>query len=136
VPNWLNVKNTYKTLKYDEIPVSEFINIPKYDTELLAVTDTKNNDALIARYTYITPYMGSYRLNYQEFDGSHLAVDVRAPLGTPIVAIANGVVTKVKDTETGDGKYVIIRHDNVMIDGNSETLYSAYEHVNDIVAVE
>jgi hypothetical protein len=100
VPNWLNVKNTYKTLQYNDIPVSEFINLPRYDTELLGNTDTKNKDALIERYTYITPYMGSYRMNYQEFDGSHLAVDIRAPLGTPILAIANGVVTKVKDTET------------------------------------
>ena len=136
VPNWLNVKNTYKTLKYDEIPVSEFINIPRYDTAVIGNTDTKDTNALITRFTYITPYMGSYRMNYQEYDGSHLAVDIRAPLGTPIVAIANGVVTKVKDTETGDGKYVIIRHDNVTVDGTVETLYSAYEHVNDIVAVE
>lgn len=136
VPNWLNVKNTYKTLKYDEIPVSEFINIPRYDVNVLSNTDTKDKNALLTRFTYITPYMGSYRMNYEEYDGSHLAVDIRAPLGTPILAIANGVVTKVKDTETGDGKYVIIRHDNVSVNGTTETVYSAYEHVNDIVAVE
>jgi murein DD-endopeptidase MepM/ murein hydrolase activator NlpD len=136
VPNWLNVKNTYKTLKYDEIPVSEFVSIPRYDANVLGNTDNKDKEALLMRFTYITPYMGSYRMNYQEYDGSHPAVDIRAPLGTPILAIANGVVTKVKDTETGDGKYVIIRHDNVNVNGTTETVYSVYEHVNDITAVE
>jgi murein DD-endopeptidase MepM/ murein hydrolase activator NlpD len=130
------VKNTYKTLKYEDIPVGEFISLPRYDTNLLSNTDTTNKDALIERYTYITPYMGSYRMNFQEYDGSHPAVDIRAPLGTPVLAIANGVVTQVKDTNTGDGKYIVIRHDDVPVDGGTQTIYSAYEHVNDIVAIE
>lgn len=36
----------------------------------------------------------------------------------------------------GDGKYVIIRHDNVDINGIKETLYSGYEHLSEIIAVE
>lgn len=40
-------------------------------------------------------HMGSYRGNYTEYDGSHPAV-IRAPIGTPVVSIANGVVVKVK----------------------------------------
>jgi len=43
---------------------------------------------------------------------------------------------KVKDTETGDGKYVIIRHDNVDMNGTKETLYSGYEHLSEIFAIE
>ncbi|NCP76805.1 peptidoglycan DD-metalloendopeptidase family protein [bacterium] len=43
---------------------------------------------------------------------------------------------KIKDTETGDGKYVIIRHDNIDVNGTKETLYSGYEHLSEIFAVE
>ncbi|MDP2103922.1 MAG: S-layer homology domain-containing protein, partial [Candidatus Gracilibacteria bacterium] len=50
--------------------------------------------------------------------------------------IANGVVVRVKDVETGDGKYVVVRHDDIEVDGQKETLYSAYEHLSEIIAVE
>lgn len=136
VPNWLNQKNTLKSLKYEDISVDQFIEMPKYDVNLLSNEDKKNKDALIERFTYITPYMGSYRMNYEEQDGSHLAVDIRAPLGTPVLSVANGVVIKVKDTETGDGKYVIIRHENVPLNGTTEDVYSAYEHLADISVIE
>lgn len=53
-----------------------------------------------------------------------------------MVSIANGVVIKVKNTDTGDGKYVIIRHDNVDVNGVKETLYSGYEHLSEIIAAE
>ncbi len=61
--------------------------------------DSRDKAALLARGTYITPYMGSYRMNFREYDGSHLGVDIRAPLGTPVLSIANGVVVKSVNTE-------------------------------------
>ena len=90
----------------------------------------------MVRYEYPVVYMGSYRLNYQEYDGSHPWVDIRAPIWTPVLSVANWVVIKVKDTESWDWKYVIIRHDNVNVNGNIETLYSGYEHLSSIVAIE
>ncbi len=75
--------------------------------------------------------MGSYRGNYTEHDGSHLAIDIRSPLGTPVVAIANAVVSRIKTDPSGDGIYVVIKHDGVpMADGNT-TVYSAYLHLED-----
>lgn len=79
--------------------------------------------------------MGSYRGNYTEYDGSHGAVDIRAPIGTPVLSVANGVVVKVKNAENGDGKYVVIRHDNIDVDNAKQTLYSTYEHLSEIIAV-
>lgn len=43
---------------------------------------------------------------------AHLGTDYAAPYGTPIYAVANGVVTKASRTK-GNGNYVKIRHDKV-----------------------
>ena len=99
VPNWLNAANLVKTLRYENIASSEFVETPFYDPEVFGSEDSRDKAALLARGTYITPYMGSYRMNFKEYDGSHLGVDIRAPLGTPVLSIANGVVVKSVNTE-------------------------------------
>jgi murein DD-endopeptidase MepM/ murein hydrolase activator NlpD len=43
---------------------------------------------------------------------AHLGTDYAAPYGTPIYAVANGVVTKASYTK-GNGNYVRIRHDKI-----------------------
>ena len=43
---------------------------------------------------------------------AHLGTDYAAPYGTPIYAVADGVVTKATRSR-GNGKYVKIKHDNV-----------------------
>lgn len=109
VPNWAR-GNTDKKLRFSDIPATSLIPLPTYDTSILAktpTTDTITN----ARYTFVTPYMGSYRGNYTEQDGSHLAIDIRSPLGTPVLAIANAVVTRLKTDPSGDGIYVVLKHD-------------------------
>lgn len=136
VPDWSKSESMNKARLYDSFTVSDFIEIPEYDTELLGDSLQKTTAASILRYTYPVVYMGSYRGNHTEYDGSHAAVDIRAPIGTPVVSVANGVVIKVKNTESGDGKYVIVRHDGIDMDGTKETLYSGYEHLSEIVAVE
>jgi len=58
----------------------------------------------------------------------HNAVDIKAPIGTPVYATANGKVRKVKqDFKVGEGygKYIIVDH----INGFS-TLYSQLSEYN------
>jgi len=43
---------------------------------------------------------------------AHLGTDYAAPTGTPIMAVANGVVTKRAYTK-GNGNYIKIKHDNI-----------------------
>lgn len=138
VPNWLKSKNTNKSIDFssDTLWIDEFIELPKYDLKILSNTDTSNKEALLARYTYPVVYMWDYRLSYEENLWSHPWVDIRAPLWTPILSIANWVVIKVKNTETWDWKYVVIRHDDIDLWSWKETLYSSYEHLSDIFVEE
>lgn len=65
--------------------------------------------------------------------GSHSGVDFRAAVGTPIYAVADGIVEGVGDTDktcpkASFGKWVFIRHNN--------GLSTAYGHLSLIKAVE
>lgn len=137
VPNWLNAANMVKTLRYEDIASSEFLATPFYDASLLELESAQDKLALLARATYITPYMGSYRMNFKEYDGSHLAVDIRAVLGTPVLSIANGVVVRVVESQNADGKYVVIRHDGITYNGlPPASYYSSYLHLESISVTE
>ena len=72
IPNWITLTSpTSKTLQYNDIALSDFMPIQKYDPTLL-LDSGSDTSAINERYTYITPYMGSYRENFKEYDGSHL----------------------------------------------------------------
>ena len=76
--------------------------------------------------------MGSYKQNYLEYDGSHNAVDIRAPIGTPVLSIANGVVVRTIESDPTGNKLVVIRHDGISINGKRQSIYSCYLHLSEI----
>mgnify|MGYP001126123148 CR=1 FL=1 len=49
----------------------------------------------------------------------HLGIDFKAPIGTPVLATADGEVIVSKSNRTGYGKHIIIQHDEEF-----KTLYS------------
>lgn len=115
IPDWSKTQYQNKTVSFAEVPINDYLPLPAYDTNvLLDITNTSKN-SLIAHYTYITPYMGSYRLNYKEHDGSHNAIDIRAPIGTPVLSIANGVVIRTTQSDATGNRYVVVRHDAVSL---------------------
>ncbi|MDD4628475.1 MAG: M23 family metallopeptidase [Candidatus Peribacteraceae bacterium] len=86
---------------------------------------------------YSVEYMGSYATGVQG-TGSHPAVDIRIPVGTPIRSIANGIVSEVKEGG-GFGKTIVIKHPNVPDPANPKlttTLYSNYSHLSAIYVTE
>lgn len=129
IPDW-SVGYTDKKLRFDDIPKSALISLPTYDPNELLKAPTSRS-ITNARYTFVTPYMGSYRGNYEEHDGSHLAVDIRAPLGTPVLSVANAIVSRVKTDPSGDGIYVVLQHDSVPLNDGNSSIYSSYLHLED-----
>ncbi len=132
VPDWMNTENQDKAKIFSEIPIRDFISTPVYNAMQLLDASGTDRDTLLARYTYIVPYMVSDQGNYMEHDGSHLAVDIRAPIGTPVLAIANGIVVRTVEADSTGNKFVVIRHDGVFWGGKIQSLYSAYEHLSEI----
>lgn len=112
VPDWNKPEYRNKALQFQDIPLSGLIALPRYNPQELLQPNIQPS-TIIAKFTYTVPYMGSYLLNYKEYDGSHLGVDIRSVIGTPVLAIANGVVVQAVEGDATGNKYVVIRHDNV-----------------------
>lgn len=137
IPDWTKVENQDKSKRFEDIAISEYLPIPTYDPVML-LSDLQNTRkmSIIMHYTYTVPYMGSYRLNYKENDGSHLGIDIRAPIGTPILSIANGVIVRTVEADATGNKFIVVRHDGVPLDGKIVSIYSSYLHLSQITATE
>jgi hypothetical protein len=113
---------------YREVPKDALIPMPAY-------TSGKLEGAL--QHIISVAYMGSYATG-DPGSGSHPAVDIRVPVGTPVRSIANGVVSEVKDGG-GFGKTVVIRHPHMPDPdqpSRQTTLYSCYAHLSAIFISE
>lgn len=136
IPDWTKPANQDKSKRFEDIAISEYIPLPLYDARSLEDTTSQSKNSMIIHFTYTVPYMGSYRFNYKENDGSHLWVDIRAPIWTPVLSIANGVVIRTVEADNVGNKFVVIRHDNVPLNGKRTTLYSGYLHLSQITVTE
>ncbi len=145
-PDWVALTSAEWDLAYDKIPTDKLVALPTYDattlatpTEKLGWKSRKDLDIRNAKITFSTPYMGNYKLDGIEGGGSHLAVDIKVPMDTPVYAIANGVVDKVSELNSGFGHHIVIKHENVpsLSDPNAKvTLYSSYNHLGEILIGE
>lgn len=138
-PKWHELTSSEYTLPYDQIPEGKMQEMPRYNPNTLQASlgdlgySDEENEVRDAKITYSVAYLGNYQLDGVEYAGSHPAVDIKAPAGTPVVSIANGIVTKVSDDAYGFGLHVVVKHINVpTADGKTETLYSSYSHMNRI----
>jgi len=112
---------------YREVPQNALIPLPTY------APGRAGNSSY-----YSVEYMGSYATGIQG-TGSHPAVDIRVPVGTPVRSIANGIVSEVQNNAGGFGKVIVIRHPNVPDPANprlTTTLYSNYAHLSSIYVAE
>lgn len=94
-----------------------------YESQLTYILDpsklpSANSFSWPLDYVYITQLFGKTSSSGRLYaSGSHSGVDFRAAVGTPVKALAGGVVAGVGDTDTecpgaSFGKYVFIKYDN------------------------
>lgn len=144
IPNWVALSSSEWKADFDNIPAQKKVNTPEYNAQKLANTlktwNTEEEKTIRnSQITFSVPYMGNYRLDGKEDAGSHLAVDIKVPMYTPVYAIANGVVTKVANLTSGFGQHIVVRHDNVpsLEDESVKTTYfSSYSHLSTILVKE
>ena len=67
----------------------------------------------------ITSHFGKRMDPFSKEQKQHWGIDLRAPIGTPVLATADGTVIHVEDQPDGYGKYVVIEHDD-----NYQTRYA------------
>jgi murein DD-endopeptidase MepM/ murein hydrolase activator NlpD len=119
---------------YRMVPQDVLVSLPTYDATKLKNRTGENFLAAI----YTVGNLGSYATG-ADHGGSHVGVDIRVPVGTPVVSIANGVVETVSMIEVGYGHNVVIRHPNVpdpSHPGQTTTIYSIYAHLDSVLVVE
>ncbi len=107
---------------FRQVPEQCLMPLPTYDIE-----KQRQGDPI-----FEVGYMGSYK-DGADGKGSHPGVDIRTPKNTPVLAIANGMVTSVREDKGGFGKLIVIRHPHVP-DPRDPTkttiLHSAYAHLD------
>jgi len=145
VPDWTHWGGDNHVNSYSSISNSDLMDMPEYDPQMLLFPDNqliwgKSEHDYIrnAKLTYSVVYLGNYMLDHKENAGSHLAVDIRMPTGTPLRSIANGEVVKVS-SGSGFGNHVVISHPNVPDPehpGQITTLYSGYAHMDSVSVKE
>ncbi|MEK7085781.1 MAG: S-layer homology domain-containing protein [Patescibacteria group bacterium] len=140
IPNWTHLESGKRDLPYSQLAESDLTDLPYYDPGQLQVsTDSLKwgnpvDDSIRnAKITYSVPYLGTYKLDGIEGAGSHPAIDIKVPEGTPVYAIGNGVVSKVSNQSSGFGEHIVVQHNNFpsFDDPNTKTvLYSSYSHLS------
>lgn len=148
VPNWTHWMDgkADMSVHYDQIPANMLIDLPAYDLGKLQFPNDKlvwgdESQTLIrnTKITYPVVYLGNYEFDHAENVGSHLAVDIKMPIGTPIHAIANGKVMKTSTQSSGFGHHIVVMHTGVPDPenpGQKTTLYSNYVHLSDVLVSE
>lgn len=136
VPDWVALTDAERKMHYSQLPASKLIDLPKYNVPDLKAGKNWSSSTPAQRNAYITypvPNLGNYQLDGSENTGSHPGVDIKLPIGTPIYAIANGIVEKAENQENGFGLHVVLRHPNVPDSdnpGQKVTLFSGYAHLS------
>lgn len=123
---WLKYGGSSKDHTYAQVPKDVLVPLPSYTTRTHDAVD----DPLAV---YSMGHLGSYATG-DENTGSHVGVDIRVPIGTPVRSVMNGIVERVDSADRGGlGIMVMIRHPNVPDPSNprvSTTLHSVYGHLN------
>lgn len=145
-PDWTNLTDSEWDMTYQELPQSKLESIPTYrndyftfDSSDLVWGNSEHDKIRNTKITYPVPYAGNYELDdCGEGCGSHPAVDIKVPEGTPVYSIANGVVSEA-GTSSSFGMYIVVKHNGVPdpnVSGQTTTLYSSYSHLSDFFVAE
>ncbi len=118
---WMQYGGDQSSHTYRQVPQDLLVPLPSYDARSVSQQGG----------VYSVGHAGNYTSG-EELTGSHPGIDIRAPEGTPVRAVMNGIVTRAEE-DIGFGKFVVLKHPNVpdpASPGRVTTLYSVYAHLS------
>lgn len=120
-----NNESSYQKLLKDRLAKKDAFEkeLRDYESQLKYILDPSKlpNKGVLSwpvDYVYITQLFGVTKDSKRLYaSGSHNGVDFRAPVGTPIKAMADGVIAGIGDTDTqcpgvSFGRFILIKYDN------------------------
>lgn len=116
--------------EFSDVPESLLVPLPPY-----RVTTNCEAGSNPDHRVYSVAYLGDYE-HAGEGCGSHPAVDILTPRGTPVLTIANGIVDRIEERNWGYGNTIVIMHPDVPHPDDPTkrtTLYSGYAHLGRIL---
>jgi hypothetical protein len=129
---WVKYGSIPEDATYRMVPQDALVPLPLYKVD----EQRKSYDEELPDDVYSMGNLGSYDTG-ADGGGSHVGVDIRTPMDTPIRAVANGVVETTRELTDGYGRYIVIRHPNVPdpsdpLQRRRATYYSIYAHLDEI----
>src|SRR3989344_2703018 len=124
---WSPINN--HTVGFDAVPKHILVALPEYKEARKC-----GEEAELDRRVYSTRYMGDYE-GGGDFCGSHPDVDILVPAGTPVVAVANGIIDRVDMRTSGFGNSIVLKIPNAPHPDHPKqktTLYASYGHLEKI----
>lgn len=118
---WAKLGGDYKVHTFRQAPESCYRDLPAYH-------------AGHARDVHFSMgHMSSYE-ETTEGSGTHNGIDIRVPVGTPVLSAMNGRIVAIGDQPRGYGKYVVVEHPDVPDPESptkkTTTLYTTYAHLS------
>lgn len=95
-------------------------------TEVTPVESNTNTNWIMPVTGRISSYYGKRTAPTAGASDNHSGIDIAVPIGTPVKAIADGVVYAINLNSTGYGKAVFINHGKV----NGKVITSEYGHIS------
>ncbi len=129
---WARLGGSVRTHTFRQVPVDLLVPLPRY----VRHGDDVASDTHL-RNVYFVEHLGTYATGRGK--GSHVGEDISVPEGTPVVSIANGIVTRVGNDPGGYGNFVVVKHPNVPDveeRGVKSAVYSGYAHLSSALVAE
>ncbi len=119
---WSRFGGNVRDNTYRQVPQDYLIPLPTYGNLTGNVT---------LQRVYQVDNLGTYE--HGTGHGSHPGIDIAVPEGTPVLAIANGIVERADYDAGGYGNFIVLKHPNVPDPSDASkktTLYSIYAHLS------
>lgn len=91
---------------------------------IFSIVEPPSGSPIQADYEVSSPF-GMRMHPVQKVKKMHFGLDLKAPVGTPVLATSDGVVIKAVEQKTGYGNMIMIQHDE-----SFKTLYGQLSEIN------